>query len=84
MRSRRCPVCRVCRCSAVVITVLPRGGPGHWQALLGLRQSEAGGWFLLRQKAEHASQGYSSQDMVVYGRGGRPVLAGRQNVAIYA
>jgi hypothetical protein len=82
MRSRRCPVCRVCRCSAVVITVLPRGGPG--QALLGLWQSEAGGWFLLRQKAEHASQGYSSQDMVVYGRGGRPVLAGRQNVAIYA
>jgi acyl-CoA thioesterase len=53
--------------------------------LLDVRpQSVEGGWYLLRQRADHASQGYSSQDMLVYGQGGRPVLAGRQSVGIYA
>jgi len=42
-----------------------------------------GGWWLLRTRAEHAREGYSSQDMEVWGRGG-PVAVGRQCVAIYA
>lgn len=41
------------------------------------------GWWLLQSRAEHAAQGYSSQDMVMWGAGLRPVIAGRQLVAIY-
>lgn len=41
------------------------------------------GWWLLQSRAEHASQGYSSQDMLVWGAGLEPVIAGRQLVAIY-
>lgn len=41
------------------------------------------GWWLLQSRAEHASQGYSSQDMIVWGADLRPVIAGRQLVAIY-
>jgi len=41
------------------------------------------GWWLLQSRAEHASQGYSSQDMIVWGADLRPVIAGRQSVAIY-
>lgn len=42
-----------------------------------------GGWWLLQSRAEHASQGYSSQDMLVWGADLQPVIAGRQLVAIY-
>jgi acyl-CoA thioesterase len=41
------------------------------------------GWWLLQSRAEHASQGYSSQDMLVWGADFQPVIAGRQLVAIY-
>ena len=41
------------------------------------------GWWLLQSRAEHASHGYSSQDMIVWGADLRPVIAGRQLVAIY-
>jgi acyl-CoA thioesterase len=41
------------------------------------------GWWLLQSRAEHASQGYSSQDMLVWGADLQPVIAGRQLVAIY-
>lgn len=44
----------------------------------------AGGWWLLRTRVEHARDGYSSQDMAVWGGGGaQPVLVGRQSVAIF-
>ena len=43
-----------------------------------------GGWWLLMARAEHAKAGYSSQDMALWGRDGRPVLVGRQSVAIFA
>jgi acyl-CoA thioesterase len=42
------------------------------------------GWWLLQSRAENASQGYSSQDMLVWNRDGELVIAGRQNVAIFA
>lgn len=42
------------------------------------------GWWLLRSCAENASEGYSSQDMLVWNRKGEPVIAGRQSVAIFA
>lgn len=41
------------------------------------------GWWLLQSRAEHASKGYSSQDMLVWGANFQPVIAGRQLVAIY-
>ena len=43
-----------------------------------------GGWWLLMARAEHAKAGYSSQDITLWGRDGRPVLVGRQSVAIFA
>lgn len=42
------------------------------------------GWWLLRSRAENASNGYSSQDMLVWNRRGELVVAGRQSVAIFA
>jgi hypothetical protein len=44
----------------------------------------AGGWWLLRARAEHARHGYSSQDMEVWGAGMQCVAVSRQLVAIYA
>ena len=41
------------------------------------------GWWLLQSRAEHAQAGYSSQDMIVWGADLKPVIAGRQMVAIY-
>ncbi len=41
------------------------------------------GWQLLESRAENASQGYSSQDMLVWNRDGDLVIAGRQSVAIF-
>ena len=48
------------------------------------RSAATNGWWLLRTSAEHAKHGYSSQDMAVYGKGGVPVIVGRQSVAIFA
>lgn len=41
------------------------------------------GWWLLETRAENAASGYSSQDMIVWDRKGRAVIAGRQSVAIF-
>lgn len=41
-------------------------------------------WWLLQSRAEHAREGYSSQDMIVWNTYGQAVIAGRQNVAIFA
>ena len=43
-----------------------------------------GGWWLLQSRAENASHGYSSQDMLVWNAAGELVIAGRQSVAIFA
>ena len=42
------------------------------------------GWWLLQSCAEHAREGYSSQNMRVWNSDGAPVIAGRQSVAIFA
>ncbi len=41
------------------------------------------GWYLLQSRAEYATGGYSSQDMLVWNRSGDLVLTGRQSVAIF-
>lgn len=41
------------------------------------------GWWLMRSAAEHASEGYSSQDMQVWNKAGDLIITGRQNVAIF-
>jgi len=40
-------------------------------------------WLLMESRAEHAADGYSSQDMFVWTREGACVMAGRQNVAVF-
>jgi acyl-CoA thioesterase len=47
------------------------------------RPATRDGWWLLQSRADNASQGYSSQDMLVWNRDGALVIAGRQNVAIF-
>lgn len=42
------------------------------------------GWWLLQSRAENASNGYSSQDMLIWNARGELVVAGRQSVAIFA
>mgnify|MGYP003700319829 CR=1 FL=1 len=41
------------------------------------------GWWLLQSRGENASEGYSSQDMLVWNSDGELVIAGRQSVAIF-
>ena len=41
------------------------------------------GWWLLQSRAEHAGNGYSSQDMLVWNADLELVIAGRQSVAIF-
>jgi len=41
------------------------------------------GWWLLRTAAEHARDGYSSQDMQIWNTDGELVVSGHQNVAIF-
>jgi acyl-CoA thioesterase len=47
------------------------------------RPATRDGWWLLQSRADNASQGYSSQDMLVWNRDGELVIAGRQSVAIF-
>jgi len=42
------------------------------------------GWWLLEMRAEHAGDGYASQDMLVWSRDGGLVIAGRQCVAVFS
>ncbi len=41
------------------------------------------GWWLLQSRAEHARNGYSSQDMLIWNSDLELVVAGRQSVAIF-
>jgi acyl-CoA thioesterase len=52
--------------------------------LLTSTPSSRDGWWLLRFAADHAGEGYSSQDMTVWNSDGEAVIAGRQCVAIFA
>jgi acyl-CoA thioesterase len=41
------------------------------------------GWWLLRNVAEQISDGYSSQAMTVWNATGQPIMASRQNIAVF-
>lgn len=41
------------------------------------------GWFLMRSAAEHAKQGYSSQDMQVWNSSGKLLISAQQSVALF-
>lgn len=41
------------------------------------------GWWLMRSTAEHAQNGYSSQNMAIWNSDRELILTGRQNVAIF-
>jgi acyl-CoA thioesterase len=41
------------------------------------------GWWLIRNVAEQIGQGYSSQAMTLWNASGRPIMASRQNVAVF-
>jgi len=41
------------------------------------------GWWLIRNVAEQISGGYSSQAMTLWNRNGRPIMASRQNIAVF-
>jgi acyl-CoA thioesterase len=41
------------------------------------------GWWLMRSAAEHARNGYSSQDMQVWSKAGDLVISARQSVAVF-
>jgi len=41
-------------------------------------------WWLIRTEADAAADGYSSQVMTVWNAAGQPVMASRQNVAVFA
>jgi len=41
------------------------------------------GWWLMRSAADHAREGYSSQDMQVWNASGNLVVSAQQNVAIF-
>ena len=45
--------------------------------------SSDGNWWLMRTAAEHARDGYSSQDMQVWNTDGNLIITGRQNVAVF-
>ena len=41
------------------------------------------GWWLVRNAAEQIGDGYSSQAMTVWNADGAPVMASRQNIAVF-
>jgi hypothetical protein len=41
------------------------------------------GWWLIRNVAEQIAGGYSSQAMTLWNRNGRPIMASRQNIAVF-
>jgi acyl-CoA thioesterase len=41
------------------------------------------GWWLIHNVAEQIADGYSSQAMTLWNRNGRPIMASRQNVAVF-
>jgi len=51
--------------------------------LLDAHPESDSGWWLVHSAAETIHQGYSAQTAVIWHPGGRPVMATRQNVAIF-
>lgn len=51
--------------------------------ILNVNISTDDGWWLMRSAADHAQNGYSSQDMQVWNSSGDLIISGRQNVAVF-
>jgi len=51
--------------------------------IVGLPGEDDDGWRLLRTRAETIGEGYSTQEMHLWDRNGRPLVLARQNVAIF-
>jgi acyl-CoA thioesterase len=52
--------------------------------MLDADPTSATGWWLVQCTAETARLGYSAQSTLIWNADGRPILAARQNVAIFA
>lgn len=69
------------------MTLFPRFGPIStmtWSIdIVGLPAQDDDGWRLLRSTAETIGEGYSTQDMMLWDAAGRPLIAARQNVAVF-
>jgi hypothetical protein len=51
--------------------------------VVGLPREDDDGWRLLRSRAETIADGYSTQEMMLWDAGGRPLILARQNVAVF-
>ncbi|ALL14020.1 thioesterase family protein [Caulobacter henricii] len=69
------------------MALFPKFGPIStmtWSLdVVGLPAEDDDGWRLLRSTAETIGDGYSTQDMMLWDQGGRPLIAARQNVAVF-
>jgi acyl-CoA thioesterase len=69
------------------MTLFPKFGPIStmtWSIdIVGLPDPDGDGWCLLRSTAETIGEGYSTQDMMLWDAAGRPLIAARQNVAVF-
>jgi acyl-CoA thioesterase len=52
--------------------------------MLDAAPTSASGWWLVQCAAETARHGYSAQSTLIWSPDGRPILAARQNIAIFA
>jgi len=69
------------------MTLFPRFGPIStmtWSIdIVGLPAEGDDGWRLLRSTAETIGNGYSTQAMMLWDAAGAPLIAARQNVAVF-
>ncbi len=69
------------------MTLFPRFGPIStmtWSLdVVGLPPEDDDGWRLLRSRSETISQGYSTQEMMLWDASGQPLILARQNVAVF-
>ncbi|HQR89707.1 MAG: acyl-CoA thioesterase [Caulobacter sp. 12-67-6] len=69
------------------MTLFPKFGPIStmtWSLdIVGLPAEDDEGWRLLRSTAETIGDGYSTQGMMLWDAAGRPLIAARQNVAVF-
>ena len=69
------------------MTLFPRFGPIStmtWSIdIVGLPDANDDGWCLLRSTAETIGEGYSTQGMMLWDAAGAPLIAARQNVAVF-
>ncbi|MBU4436109.1 MAG: thioesterase family protein [Alphaproteobacteria bacterium] len=69
------------------MTLFPKFGPIStmtWSLdIVGLPDPEDDGWRLLRSTAETIGDGYSTQGMMLWDASGQPLIAARQNVAVF-